>query len=197
MRRLVQLFASFALVGALFVGTVGIVAIWAATCALATQHDPELDDLFKRLQSTHDENEAALIQLQIWDRWLATDDKTAARMMSVGIQAMNENRLGDAQSTFDALVEEQPDFAEAWNKRATVEYMSGDYAASVADIEHTLALEPRHFGALSGLGLIYVELDNLPAALRAFEAALKVNPHLPQVRENVEALRKRLKGQGT
>jgi tetratricopeptide (TPR) repeat protein len=159
----------------------------------ATQNDPQLQPLFARLQATADAGEGEALQAAIWTVWTTTDDKEAARMMAIGIIAMGQDRLDDALSTFDALVEVAPDFAEAWNKRATVHYLMGNLDESVADIERTLVLEPRHFGALSGLGLIYQEVEKWDAALRAFEAALKVNPHLPTVRVNVEALRKKVK----
>ena len=133
------------------------------------------------------------LQGAIWKAWTVTPDKEASRMMAIGIIAMGQDRLDDALSTFDALVEAAPDFAEAWNKRATVHYLMGNLDASVADIEKTLALEPRHFGALSGLGLIYQEVEKWDAALRAFEAALKVNPHMPTVRANIEALKQKSK----
>jgi tetratricopeptide (TPR) repeat protein len=161
--------------------------------AQATQADPQLDQLFARLQATTDPSEGEALQQAIWQVWTATDDKAASRMMSIGIIAMGQDRLDDALSTFDALVEATPDFAEAWNKRATVHYLMGNFDESVADIERTLKLEPRHFGALSGLGLIYQEYEKWDAALRAYEAAIKVNPHMPSVRMNIEALKQKAK----
>jgi tetratricopeptide (TPR) repeat protein len=88
-----------------------------------------------------------------------------------------------------------PSFAEGWNKRATVYYLMGDFKASVGDIEHTLELEPRHFGALSGLGLIYMNMGKDQAALRAFRKTLEINPHLPAIRERADELAKKLKGE--
>lgn len=161
--------------------------------ASATQTDPQLEQLFVRLQATGDPGEGEALQRAIWNAWTTTDDKEAARMMAIGIIAMGQDRLDDALSTFDALVDLAPDFAEAWNKRATVHYLMGNLDESVADIEQTLRLEPRHFGALSGLGLIYQEVEQWDAALRAYEAALKVNPHLATVRASVEALKRKSK----
>ena len=91
----------------------------------------------------------------------------------------------------------EPDFAEAWNKRATVHYLMGDYVASVHDIQQTLALERRHFGALSGLGMIYEAIGRPSAALRSFEAALAINPHLDATRQRIEELRRELEGSRT
>jgi tetratricopeptide (TPR) repeat protein len=93
--------------------------------------------------------------------------------------------------TFSEVIKLEPDLAEAWNKRATVYYLMGEYEASVRDIERTLALESRHFGALSGLGFIYLSHGEDRAAIEAFEAALEINPYLPGARTRVEELRRR------
>jgi len=86
-----------------------------------------------------------------------------------------------------------PEFAEAWNKRATAYYMMGDTRLSAADVRQTLELEPRHFGALSGLGLLYGQHDKIGAAIKAFEEALAVNPHLRGAQRNLDALREEFK----
>ncbi len=87
-----------------------------------------------------------------------------------------------------------PSSPEGWNRRATSRYLAGDFAGSVADIQRTLELEPRHFGALSGLGLIYSQLEDPERAVAAFEAALEINPHLPGARANIQHLRELLVG---
>ena len=114
-----------------------------------------------------------------------------------GLQAMAEDDEDQAVAAFNEIVEQKPDFAEGWNKRATAYFIMGDFDASVADIERTLQLEPHHFGALSGLGQIYLALDNKTAALKAFEAALAINPHLTSVKAAVESLKKQLQGDPT
>ena len=91
----------------------------------------------------------------------------------------------------------EPGFAEAWKKRATLLYLIGDDDGSVAKVRRTLALEPRHFGALSGLGLINARHDRPETALHSFEAALAIHPFLPGARANVDALREQLKGDPT
>lgn len=157
--------------------------------AVADQDDPRLDALFGRLQETADPSAAAEAQHAIWEIWTNTDDAAAQAKMDRGSRLMGEGRMRDAIAVFDALIEARPGWAEAWNKRATAYYLAGNYEASVADIQETLRREPRHFGALSGLGQIYVRIDKPRAALRAFEKALEVNPHMEGVRINVEALR--------
>ena len=108
---------------------------------------------------------------------------------------MNAGRLEEATRIFSKIVEIDPDFAEAWNKRATLLYLTGDLAGSVRDIERTLSLEPRHFGALSGLGLIYEQIESADGAIKAFTAALEINPHMPWIVERLEALEEEQEGE--
>lgn len=165
--------------------------------ALADQDDRRLDGLFERLHATGDAAESRGIEQEIWRIWLESDDAVVDRLMRQGMAAMGLRRLELALERFDRIVERAPGFAEGWNKRATVHYLMGDLQASVLDIERTLDLEPRHFGALSGLGLIYDAIDEPRAALRSFEAALRLNPHLEGTRERIEALRRELRGRPT
>lgn len=165
--------------------------------AAADQTDPRLDGLFARLQSTDRPGEAQALEQRIWQIWIESDDPKENRLMALGIRAMSLRRLPQALERFDRLVEVAPEFAEAWNKRATVHYLMGNYGASVRDIQRTLALEPRHFGALSGLGLIYDALEEPAAALRSFEAALEINPHMEGPRQRMEELRRSLRGDRT
>jgi len=165
--------------------------------ALADQQDFRLDGLFAHLQTTSSRPEAEAAQRQIWLIWTECDDSQADRLLQSGIQAMAARRHGLALQYFDRLVERAPDFAEGWNKRATVHYLMEDYAASVFDIERTLELEPRHFGALSGLGMIYDAIGEPAAALRSFEAAVAINPHLDGTRQRIDELRRQLRGSPT
>jgi tetratricopeptide (TPR) repeat protein len=107
---------------------------------------------------------------------------------------MNAGYLGLAEDVFNDVVGQAPDFAEGWNKRATVRYFMGNHTGSIEDCARVLELEPRHFGALSGLGMIHVALGDDRAALRWFEQALAVHPYLPGVKENISILRERLRG---
>jgi tetratricopeptide (TPR) repeat protein len=117
--------------------------------------------------------------------------------MAAGMEAMAEGELAKAIEAFDVVVELDPGFAEGWNRRATAHFLAGNDEASIGDIRRVLALEPRHFGALSGLGMILARSGQPQAALRAFEAALAVNPHLVGARIQVEALRRALAGDPT
>lgn len=173
------------------------VAIGCLGPALADQEDLRLEGLFARLQAASSQAEAQAAQRQIWQIWTESDDSSANRLMRSGIQAMASRQHGLALQYFDRLVEQAPDFAEGWNKRATVHYLMDDYEASVLDIERTLELEPRHFGALSGLGMIYDAIGEPAAALRSFEAAVAINPHLDGTRQRIDALRRQLRGSPT
>jgi len=163
----------------------------------ADQLDRRLDGLFARLQATSSEADARAAEQRIWQIWIESDDMQVNRLMAIGIQAMAAQQHALALDSFDRMVERAPDFAEAWNKRATVHYLMGNYRESVVDIERTLELEPRHFGALSGLGLIYDAIEQPAAALRSFEAALAINPHLRGTRQRVDTLRRQLRGRPT
>lgn len=171
-------------------------ALWSSG-ARADQTDPRLDPLFARLQVTRSPAEADAIERRIWEIWSESDDLRIGLLMQEGVAAMAQRLYRRALERFDRMIEAAPDFAEGWNKRATVHYLMGDFRASVLDIRRTLDLEPRHFGALSGLGLIYDALEAPAAALRSFEAALAINPHLDGTRRRVEALRRALAGRRT
>ena len=162
----------------------------------ADQSDPDLDRLFDELQRTGNTAEADRLTAEIWQRWVTHDsDQRAGELMQLGMNLMNSGLLGQAEQVFSALIDERPDFAEAWNKRATIRFLQGDDAGSRRDIARVIDLEPRHFGALSGLGMIHMRAGDLQAALQAFEAALRVNPHLDQAVDITAKLRRRLRGQ--
>lgn len=161
--------------------------------ALADQTDPRLGDLFADLKNISARGEAAPVERQIWTIWLKAPDEAAGSIMQRGIEAMQSGNFVSAIDNFDRLIENFPNYSEAWNKRATVHYLVGNLDQSLDDITATLDLEPRHFGALAGRGLVYLQLNDLERALVAFEAALDVSPLLVNPRNNVEAIRKLLK----
>ena len=165
--------------------------------AIADQGDPRLDALFERLQTTSNPAEARAVEQRIWRVWLATNNAGLDRLMQQGIVAMRDRHYATALQAFDRMVEQAPEFAEGWNKRATVHFLMGNWQASVRDIQATLALEPRHFGALFGLGLIYDALEQPAAALRSFEATLALNPHSEGTRQKIQELRQQLRGSPT
>jgi len=165
-----------------------------AAPAAADQNDPRLDELFAGLKSTGNDREAHEIEQMIWFIWSRSQSAGANLMLRQGTQYMNEGKNEEAEANFDAVVELAPDFAEGWNKRATVRYLMGDYEGSIEDIKRTLALEKRHFGALSGLGLIYDSLNEKKAAIEAFRAALEINPHMENISDRLKELVKEVEG---
>ena len=160
--------------------------------AMARQDDSRLDDLFSRLKLTSDVQEARLIEGLIWTLWLESGDPGIDRLIEAGNDAVGAGRYEDALEYFTGVIERDPAFAEGWNRRATLYYLMGNFDASVRDIQETLAREPRHFGALSGLGLINLALERWDSAVKAYEEALRINPFLPGARKNVEGLLKKL-----
>ena len=162
--------------------------------AHAVQDDKRLNILFERLHATQDRIVARSIEADIWTIWIEGKNKVVNQAMSRGISAMNDGQLETALNFFDEVIRLAPEFAEGWNKRATVFYLMRNLDRSVKDIAQTLRLEPRHFGALSGLGLINQALGHTNAAIRAYERALKINPHLFRIKERVRFMKRLLKG---
>lgn len=171
----------------LIVAVAGVLAFLAAP-AMADQKDERLNRLFEKLAAAPDDTQAHAVEMAIWNVWMQPKTASVKVLLRTGIQDMEEGKNEAAEQNFSAAIELEPEFAEAWNKRATVRYQMGDYAGSIKDIEHTLSLESRHFGALSGLGLIYDALDQKRAAIEAFRAALEINPHMPTIRERMKRL---------
>jgi tetratricopeptide (TPR) repeat protein len=169
-----------------------IVAI--AAPAHAAQNDPRLARLFVALKSTQSPGWARTLETEIDHIWSQSPDAESQQLMEKGLTLMAEDEDEAALKAFDALVAHAPDFAEGWNKRATVEFLLGDYQASMGDIAHTLKLEPRHFGALAGLGHVELALGNKEAALNAFNQALALDPHLGDVAEMADSLKKEIAG---
>ncbi len=173
-----------------------LVALLFAPPGFADQTDPRLNLLFERIKQTDDLQDAAEIESSIWQIWVDAGNPELNRLMQAGIEAMASNQLDLAIELFTTVIQESPSFAEGWNKRATAFYLNGEMAASVGDIERTLALEPRHFGAVSGMGLIFLNRGDKVGALNAFERVLEINPNAPGARAHVRLLKEALKGQG-
>jgi len=173
------------------------VVLACATCGSAglraDQKDPRLDSLFADLQKATGTLQAQTITEQIWAIWTASDNPEVNRLMSEGIDAMSTQDYKTALADFTKMISVAPDFAEGWNKRATVLWLLHDYEGSMADVDKTLALEPRHFGALWGLGTMDAALNHDEEAIAAFQKALAVNPHMEGVPEQIEMLKQRIK----
>ena len=160
--------------------------------AMADQTDSRLQDLFQTLKTTTDPLVALNTENSIWQIWTESDNPRFNNLMNEGIQAMNRAALSEALDYFNQLVAIAPKFAEAWNKRATVYYLMKNYAASEADIKKTLELEPLHFGALSGQGLVYMAQGDYIRARHAFNEALEINPNMSGVQSALDAIQQYL-----
>jgi tetratricopeptide (TPR) repeat protein len=168
----------------------------AATLALllgetsrADQSDPRLNGLFTQLHEATNPAVAHSAESEIWSIWHETPDEKSMAIMRNARLALDGKDFSSAITLLDKLVDYSPNFAEAWNQRAIVLYLAEDYTGSLRDIEQTLALEPRHFGALSGRGQVYLRLDEPELALQAFESALDRNPWMANIRGQMEMIK--------
>jgi tetratricopeptide (TPR) repeat protein len=153
-----------------------------------------LDFLFGALKAAPDEESAEHVEARIWAVWSSTPSDTAALLMSRAQAAMEAQNYDVALKLLDAVVKLRPDYIEGWNRRATLYYLKNDYVRSLEDIRQVLAREPRHFGALAGLGMIMQEYGDEKRALEAFRRALDVNPRLEKVPELVKTLSEKIEG---
>jgi tetratricopeptide (TPR) repeat protein len=152
------------------------------------QAGPLLQNLFRELNAAPNVETAKSVEQAIWGLWLKSGSDTADLLMNWAVEAIAEKNYDRALEYLDAIVEVRPNYAEGWNKRATVYYMRDDYGRSLGDLQHVLALEPRHFGALAGLGTILQEIDEKPRALEAFRRALAIHPHFESAKKAIDRL---------
>src|SRR3954470_16861424 len=155
-----------------------------------------LDFLFGALKAAPDGGSAKQVENRIWALWLASGSDTANLLMTRAKTAIDSNDLGLAIELLDAILKIKPDYVEAWNRRATIRYMRKEFGESLQDIQQVLRLEPRHFGAMSGLGMILQEVGDEKHALDVFRRALEINPHLPKIDEMVKGLTEKVEGRG-
>ncbi|MDZ7840108.1 MAG: tetratricopeptide repeat protein [Gammaproteobacteria bacterium] len=160
----------------------------------ADQSSENLESLFRELATAEYPITAQQLEREIWRTWLDSGDERVNRKLRTGISAMQGGRLEAAIQHFSEVIEMAPGFAEGWNKRATAHYLNGEFSSSMRDIQETLEREPRHFGAISGMGLIFMQQGDERAALDAFEEVLKIHPQAPGAGKHAERLRKKLKG---
>ena len=155
---------------------VSISLLFASKIALADQNDPRLNNLYKKLNETENQDEIRDLISDIWNIWYEVDDPKVIEYFEKGIQAMNLRNYPLAIRFFNNLIEEDPNFAEGWNKRATVHFMMGNFDQSMQDIIKTLELEPRHFGALDGMGLIFIHQGQFQQAIDVYDKMLEIFP---------------------
>ncbi len=128
---------------------------------------------------------AATAEALLWSAWCRSGDAETDRIFRSGVEAMQQGKLAAAEEFFDRVVALKPDFAEGWNKRATVRYLRRNFSGAIADCRQTLARNPHHFGAASGQGLCHLSLNEFREAAVCFRRALEIHPHLDAVRHNL------------
>jgi tetratricopeptide (TPR) repeat protein len=154
----------------------------------------ELDRLFGSLQANTGLRDPAKTEAAIWRLWSQSDSKTYDVILGQGVRAMDSLEFNIAEAFFSEVIAAKPDYAEAFNKRATLFYIMRRFDESLADIEKVLDLEPRHFGALAGRGMIYQQQNKIQLAIGAYRDALQINPSMANVQHALEALEKQTPG---
>ena len=170
-----------------------VVFLLLTATACADQDDARLTDLFRSLRSAENVSKASLFESKIWHIWMEHHDPEVENAMFQGLEALKLQLFEKAFGHFSLLIKLAPDYAEGWNKRATVLYLMGRFNESESDVMRTLELEPRHFGALSGQGLIRIALQDWTGAIYFLESALKINPHMHGVILNLKYARQKHK----
>ena len=172
-----------------------LVYLFSLTVSFANDRDVRLNQLFNELK-VNKSKVAAIVEQEIWSLWSThpTDKKLTARLEegSMFIRNQQPNR---AREIFTEVINLDENWAEAWNKRATVLYMLGEYQKSQDDIDKVLELEPRHFGALAGQGMVNIKLKNYEKAVKSYEEAKKIYPSMKSPNIMIEQLKKIIKDQ--
>ena len=183
-----------------------VLAVVAPACAQDTefaqppeklpklQRGQDLDFLFGALKAAPDPEAAKAVEGRIWAVWLVSKSDTTNLLMTRVRAAVDSKNLDLAVQLLDKIVLLRPDYVEGWNRRATIRYMQKDYTRSIEDIRQVLAREPRHFGALSGLGMILQELGDDKRALEVFRKAVDINPHLQKIQDLIKTLTEKVDG---
>ena len=165
-----------------------IVFLFFASSLKADQNDARLEDLFEILSTTASDIQINEVTSSIWDIWHETNDPSIEADFSRGLESMRTGDLIMAVAFFTQVIDKNPNFAEGWNKRATVYYMLGKFDASMMDIHETLKLEPRHFGAMDGMGLIFIHLEQFDKAIDIYDQMLKIFPNNSSTKQKKEML---------
>lgn len=177
-----------ALLAALIVGTPAL-AQQTGGGGPSSQPAPEvIDGLLGQLHQADDEAAAKALEQAVWQAWMRSGSPTVDLLVQQAERAMEDDQHRIAISILSAAIELEPEFPEVWNRRATAYYLSRQYERSLADAEKVLELEPRHFAALAGLGMLHKAMGNERAALQAFRRALAIHPHLSVAQRAVKEL---------
>ncbi len=167
-----------------------------AEAVIVLGNEGRMADVPALLERLRDEEPAvrALAEQAIWAVWSRSGDPEVDALFAQGVAEMQSGESSAAIATFTRVIALKPDFAEGWNKRATVYFLVGDYQRSLADCDEVIRRNPNHFGALAGYGQIYLHLNDYDKALAYFRRALVVNPNLDGVRTIIDALEAKFRG---
>ena len=155
----------------------------------ADQSDQRLDPLFETLKTSQDALELLETESEIWNIWYQSGDEVVDGMMEQAASLVSAGDLRRAEEIYSDVIDRLPEFSEGWNRRATVRYYLGDHDGSLADIEATLRLEPRHFGAIWGLGMIMGAKRDYERAILAFERLLEIKPGASDAQPRIDLLK--------
>ena len=158
------------------------------------QRGQDIDFLFGALKAAPDADAAKAVEGRIWSLWLVSKSDTTNLLMTRVRTAVEAKNLDLAVKLLDSIVVLKPDYVEGWNRRATINFMRKDYTRSIEDIRQVLAREPRHFGALAGLGLIMQDLGDDKRALEVYRKAIAIHPRLPRVPDLIKTLTEKVEG---
>jgi tetratricopeptide (TPR) repeat protein len=158
------------------------------------QRGQDLDFLFGALKAAPDAESAKAVEGRIWAVWMVSKSDTANLLMTRVRTAVDAKKLDLAVELLDKIVLLRPDYVEAWNRRATIHFMRKDFTRSIEDIRQVLAREPRHFGALAGLGMIMQELGDDKRALEVYRRAVEINPHMQRITDLIKSLTEKVEG---
>jgi len=184
-----------------YMGIVGLMAfatlLFASVATVqAASNTVDLDRLFEKLAQSESPEQAAVIEEGIWQAWAQSGSATVDLVMLRGVKALTQQEYAISLDMFSTAIELAPDYAEAWNKRATLYYVIDDYDAAIADVTQVLALEPRHWAALMGLAVMFDDLGRKEPALGAYRAALEINPQLDDAQAAIKRLKVDVEGRG-
>ena len=163
---------------------------------LSEEREERLDQLFAILKDAKNKQLSQKAVQEIESIWSKSGSDTIDLLVEWAGEAANNKEYGKALDFLDNVVRLKPDYAEGWNKRATVHFLNKDYGLSIADVERTLELEPRHFGALAGLGIMLQDYNEDARALEFMQRALEINPSLEHLKKRTQTLREKIKGRG-
>jgi tetratricopeptide (TPR) repeat protein len=171
--------------------TLALAICWPAVGS-SDQTDQRLDQLFATLQASQDETALLEAEAAIWDIWYDSGEESVDALMLRAASLVSSGDLAAAEDIYSEVIVAMPGFSEGWNRRATVRFYQRDYVGSLADIEETLRLEPRHFGAIWGLGMILGSQRDFERAILAFERLLEIKPNASDAPSRIELLKREL-----